>query len=53
MPSAAYIRTLKGGSASREPGRTLKSIRPDVVEIILFYASELHEPTNLAHSSSV
>jgi hypothetical protein len=53
MPWAAYIMALKGGSASREPGRTLKSIRPDVVEIIWFYASELHEPTILVHSSSV
>jgi hypothetical protein len=53
MPWAAYIRALKGGSAPREPGGTLKSIRPDVVEIILFYASKLQEPTILAHSSSV
>jgi hypothetical protein len=34
MPWAVYIRALKGGSASREPGGTLKSIRPEVVEII-------------------
>jgi hypothetical protein len=53
MPWAAYIRALKGGSAFREPGGTLESIRPNVVEIMLFYASELHEPIILAHSSSV
>jgi hypothetical protein len=53
MPWAAYVRALNGGSAFIEPGGTLKSIRPDVVEIILLYASELHEPTILAHSSSV
>jgi hypothetical protein len=33
MPWAAYIRALKGGSASREPGGTLKSIRPEVDEV--------------------
>jgi hypothetical protein len=38
MPWAAYIRALKGGSASAELGGTLRSIRPELSKVAeIFY----------------